>query len=83
MALTSLTFVSERKEGLLDRSLVAGVNVMELMLSHIIVKICILLIQAFMILLLLVLMLKVNIGSLFIVASVILLLQGLCGISFG
>lgn len=83
MALTSLTFVSERKEGLLDRSLVAGVNILELMLSHTVVKLGILIAQAFIILFIILLMMRINIGSLFFVASLLFLLQGLCGISFG
>lgn len=83
MALTSLTFVSERKEGLLDRSLVAGVNVIELMMAHTIVKLAILIVQAFVILFIILLMLRINVSALYFLASLLFLLQGLCGISFG
>lgn len=83
MASTSLTFVSERKEGLLDRSLVAGVNIIELMLSHTFVKLGILIIQAVIILFAMMLMLKLELNHLFIAAGLLILLQGLCGISFG
>uniref|UniRef100_A0A1I8GJ08 ABC transporter G family member 20 n=1 Tax=Macrostomum lignano TaxID=282301 RepID=A0A1I8GJ08_9PLAT len=36
--LTAVTFVSERRHGLLDRSLVAGVTISELMLGHILTQ---------------------------------------------
>jgi len=38
IGLTALIFVVEKKEGLLDRSLIAGVTTIEIMFAHIIVK---------------------------------------------
>ena len=38
IGLTALIFVVEKKEGLLDRSWIAGVTTVEVMLAHIIVK---------------------------------------------
>jgi ABC-type multidrug transport system permease subunit len=38
IGLTALIFVVEKKEGLLERSWIAGVTTVEVMLAHIIVK---------------------------------------------
>lgn len=83
MALTSLTFVIEKKEGLLDRSMVAGVNVVDLMIAHFTVKLIILIVQSTIVLLMIVFMLGLNIGVSFFTASLLMLLQGVCGMSLG
>lgn len=45
VGLTALIFVVEKKEGLLERSWIAGVTIIEIMFSHIIVKFFIQIIQ--------------------------------------
>ena len=45
IGLTALLFVIEKKEGLLERSWISGVTIIEIMLSHIIVKFFIQVIQ--------------------------------------
>lgn len=50
IGLTSLIFVIEKKEGLLERSWISGVIIIELMLSHIIVKFFIQIIQVVLLL---------------------------------
>ncbi len=45
VGLTALMFVVEKKEGLLERSWIAGVTTIEIMFAHIIVKIFIQFIQ--------------------------------------
>ena len=48
IALTALSFVTERKEGLLDRTWVAGVNVTEMVISQVLTQFFILLVQIFL-----------------------------------
>ena len=48
IGLTALIFVIEKKEGLLDRSWIAGVTTVEVMLAHIMVKFFIQFIQIFL-----------------------------------
>ena len=45
VALTALSFVMERKEGLLERSLVAGVTSFQFLISHILTQFLVLLVQ--------------------------------------
>ena len=45
IALTALSLVTERKEGLIDRTWVAGVNVTEMILSQILTQFFVLLVQ--------------------------------------
>lgn len=45
IGLTSLMFVIEKKEGLLDRSLVAGVSTIEIMSAHVTAKLLIMIVQ--------------------------------------
>eukprot|EP00697_Spironema_sp_BW2_P000933 gnl/Spiro4/11279_TR5943_c0_g1_i1.p1 gnl/Spiro4/11279_TR5943_c0_g1~~gnl/Spiro4/11279_TR5943_c0_g1_i1.p1 ORF type:complete len:694 (+),score=139.84 gnl/Spiro4/11279_TR5943_c0_g1_i1:39-2120(+) len=45
ISLTALVFVLEKKEGTLDRTWAAGVRPLEVMLSHIVLQLCLLLIQ--------------------------------------
>jgi hypothetical protein len=45
IGLTALIFVGEKKEGLLERSWIAGVTTIEVMISHVIVKFFIQVIQ--------------------------------------
>ena len=48
IGLTALSFVTERKEGLLDRTWVAGVNVTEMVISQVLTQFFILLVQIFL-----------------------------------
>jgi len=83
MTLTSITFVIEKKEGLYARSWVAGVNNMEILLSHLVTQLSVMLVQ---IALVMVFMFTVfHIPCLGNILWVILLaiLQGLCGMAFG
>ena len=83
IGLTALMFVIEKKEGLLERTAVAGINTFELLLSHITVKLIIMTFQTAVLLIIAVFVFKVNmVGSIFI-AGILLLLQGFCGMSFG
>ena len=45
VGLTALSFIIERKEGLLDRSWMAGVTATEVMLAHVVAQFAVLLVQ--------------------------------------
>lgn len=83
IGLTALIFVIEKKEGLLERTAVANVNTMELITSHIAMNFVIMIFQTIVLLAIAVLLFDVNMkGSVFL-AGAIIVLQGLCGMSFG
>ncbi|XP_030643013.1 ABC transporter G family member 20 [Chanos chanos] len=83
VGLTALSFVLERKEGLLDRCWVAGVSSLETMLAHLFSQLFVISVQIILLLLFILLVFKVpNEGSLALVISLIVL-QGITGISFG
>ena len=60
IGLTALSFVMERKEGLLDRTWVAGVNVTEMVLAQILTQCIILFVQSTILILLVVFAFKVS-----------------------
>ncbi|XP_055358749.1 ABC transporter G family member 23 isoform X2 [Betta splendens] len=83
VGLTALSFVLERKEGLLDRCWVAGVSSLETMLAHLFSQLFVISIQIILLLLFILLVFKMpNEGSLALVV-VLIVLQGITGISFG
>uniref|UniRef100_A0A7N8YEN3 ATP-binding cassette, sub-family H, member 1 n=1 Tax=Mastacembelus armatus TaxID=205130 RepID=A0A7N8YEN3_9TELE len=83
VGLTALSFVLERKEGLLDRCWVAGVSSVETMLAHLFSQLFVISIQIILQLLFVLLVFKMpNEGSLVLVI-VLIVLQGITGISFG
>ncbi|XP_048864496.1 ABC transporter G family member 23 isoform X2 [Brienomyrus brachyistius] len=83
VGLTALSFVLERKEGLLDRCCVAGVSSLETMLAHLFSQLLVISVQISLMLLFIFLVFKVpNEGSLVLVIALIVL-QGVTGISFG
>lgn len=83
VGLTALSFVLERKEGLLDRCWVAGVSSLETMLAHLFSQLFVISVQIVLLLLFVLLVFKLpNEGSLTLVV-VLIVLQGITGISFG
>ncbi|XP_036402793.1 ABC transporter G family member 23 isoform X1 [Megalops cyprinoides] len=83
VGLTALSFVLERKEGLLDRCWVAGVSSLETMLAHLFSQLFVISVQILLMLLFILLVFKIpNEGSLALVIALIVL-QGVTGISFG
>ena len=45
IGLTAISLIIERKEGLIDRTWVAGVNVTEIIIAQVLTQFCVLLIQ--------------------------------------
>ncbi|XP_051936132.1 ABC transporter G family member 20 isoform X2 [Hippocampus zosterae] len=83
LGLTALSFVLEKKEGLLDRCWVAGVSSLETMLAHLFSQLLIISVQIILMLLFVLLVFKMpNEGSLVLIVLLIVL-QGITGISFG
>ncbi|RWS27539.1 ABC transporter G family member 20-like protein [Leptotrombidium deliense] len=83
VALTALAFVMERKEGLLERSLVAGVTSFEFLLSHILTQLLVVSVQIFLLLIFTFLVFQVPCRCSFIWVILMTLLQGCCGMSYG
>ncbi|XP_045554502.1 LOW QUALITY PROTEIN: ABC transporter G family member 20 [Salmo salar] len=83
VGLTALSFVIERKEGLMERCWVSGVSSMETVLAYLISQLIIISVQIVLLLILMLLVFKIpNEGSLVLVISLIVL-QGITGTSFG
>uniref|UniRef100_A0A3B3HT82 ATP-binding cassette, sub-family H, member 1 n=1 Tax=Oryzias latipes TaxID=8090 RepID=A0A3B3HT82_ORYLA len=74
---------AQRKEGLLDRCWVAGVSSVETMLAHLFSQLIVISVQICLMLLFILLVFKTpNEGSL-LLAIILIVLQGMAGISFG
>lgn len=83
IGLTSLMFVLEKKDGLLDRSGIAGVTTLEIMIAHVLVKLTLLTVQIIILIGTAAFIFKVKILGPFILSALLLLLQGFCGMSYG
>ncbi|UJR07556.1 hypothetical protein I4U23_011844 [Adineta vaga] len=83
IGLTALIFVVEKKEGLLERSWIAGVTTVEVMLAHIIVKFFIQFIQIILMIVFADIIFQVKIEGPVILAMALIFLQGICGMSYG
>lgn len=83
VALTALAFVMERKEGLLERSLVAGVTSYEFLLSHVLTQMLVLMVQVILLLIFTFCVFEVPSKGPFIWVILLTLLQGSCGMAYG
>ena len=83
VGLTALSFVTEKREGVMDRTIMAGVKIYEILMAQIFVQIFVLLFQ---ILVLLVIVFPLfhskNIGSVPLIVLIILM-QGVLGMTYG
>jgi hypothetical protein len=61
VGLTSISFIIERKEGLLDRSWIAGVTTLEVMFSHVVAQFLVMVVQVGFVLIFMILVFEVNI----------------------
>lgn len=83
LAMTALTMIQERMKGLLDRTLVAGARLSEILAALIIVQAVVLLLQALGILIVTLLIFDFYNEGNFFVIYLNAILQGICGICFG
>ncbi|EFX71377.1 ABC protein, subfamily ABCH [Daphnia pulex] len=83
VSLTAAVFINERKQGLLDRSLVAGVRTSEILLAHLVTQFTVLVFQSSVVLMVMLLVFKITCQGSLALAMFITLLQGLCGMFYG
>ncbi|CAF3754855.1 unnamed protein product [Rotaria socialis] len=83
IGLTALIFVVEKKEGLLERSWIAGVTTVEVMLAHVIVKFFIQFIQIILMVVFADVIFQVTIEGPVLLAMALIFIQGICGMSYG
>lgn len=83
VSLTAAVFINERKQGLLDRSLVAGVRTSEILLGHLVTQFTVLVFQSSVVLLVMLLVFKITCQGSLALAMFITLLQGMCGMFYG
>ncbi|XP_074652584.1 ABC transporter G family member 20-like isoform X2 [Tubulanus polymorphus] len=81
--LTALSFVLEKKEGLLDRSLVAAISAFEIMAAHIIAQTVVLVVQIAVLLIVTHLVFSVPIKGPIILEILMTLFSGLDGMALG
>ncbi|XP_072363224.1 ABC transporter G family member 23 [Scyliorhinus torazame] len=83
VGLTALSFVIERREGLLDRCWIAGVSSLEIILAHAVFHLLTMTIQTALLLIFTFLVFKIpNEGNLFLIV-ILILMQGITGMSLG
>lgn len=83
VALTSSALIIERTEGLLDRSWVAGVTPVEVLLSHVVTQFVVMVGQTTLVLIFMLVVYDVTCEGEIIWVVCITILQGLCGMCFG
>lgn len=83
MSWTALILVVERKEGILERTLIAGISLAEYLLSHIITQLVVLFVQTVLMLTVALAIFRIpHFGSLFTL-TLLTYLQGISGLTYG
>lgn len=83
VGLTAISFVIERKEGLLERSYVAGVKSYHILAAHVVIQLVIILLQAGFLLIFVFAVFRIKIRGSFSLVYALCILQGVCGMSLG
>jgi len=83
VGLTALSFILERKEGLLERSWVAGVTATEVMFAHVVAQCAVMIVQVALVLVFMIYVFGVPAEGPMVWVVCLTLLQGLCGMAFG
>ncbi|KAK8406150.1 hypothetical protein O3P69_007102 [Scylla paramamosain] len=83
VGLTALSFIIERKEGLLDRSWVSGVQSSEVMLAHLATQMLVMLVQISLILVFMFPVFQLPCKGSMVWVVLLSVLQGFCGMTFG
>ncbi|KAK3107884.1 hypothetical protein FSP39_024401, partial [Pinctada imbricata] len=81
--LTTLAFVIEKKEGLLDRSFVAGMSAFEVMLAHVFTQLFVMIVQVALLLVFVLAVFQVPYRGPLIWVILLALGQGFCGMTLG
>ena len=82
-ALTAAVFVSENKQGLMDRCWVAGVQMTEILVAHVVNQFMVLVGQTGLVFFVMLVLFKISCQGSLALAFFISLMQGLCGMAFG
>ncbi|KAI1290099.1 ABC transporter G family member 20 [Halotydeus destructor] len=80
---TALSFVVERKDGLMERSNVAGVKSYEYLISHLIIQLLITIAQTFFLLLFVFFVFDIKLNGSLVLVVIMVISQGVTGMSFG
>jgi ABC-type multidrug transport system permease subunit len=83
VGLTALSFVIDRKEGQLERTVVAGVKIYQILIAQLILQLAILFLQTFFLMTVTFLIFKIRNKGSYIMIALMTLMQGLAGMSFG
>ncbi|KAG9511160.1 ABC transporter G family member 23, partial [Fragariocoptes setiger] len=83
VALTAIALVQERKEGSLERCLVAGVSSTEFIMSHVFTQLLVLHVQIFLLLIFTFLVFEIPSRGPFTWVVILTLMQSTCGMAFG
>lgn len=83
VALTSGAMIIERNEGMLERCLVSGISVLEILFSHATTQCVVMLIQSTSVLLISFPIFQLTLNGSAVCATLLVLLTGLCGMCFG
>nr|XP_022323233.1 ABC transporter G family member 20-like [Crassostrea virginica] len=81
--LTTLSFVIEKKEGLLDRSLTAGMSAFEILLAHVFTQLFVLIVQVTLVMVFALAVFEVPYLGPLIWVILLVLGQGFCGMTLG
>jgi huntingtin len=83
VGLTSLAFVVERKEGLLDRTLVCGVSTVEVLMGHFVTQFVVMCIQCALSLMFIIVVFQTPCRGPVWEVILLTVLQGMCGMCYG
>lgn len=83
VALTTITFISERKQGIYDRFIISGVTEMQILLSHVLLNFFVLVIQIGSMLVIPVLVFGFEYQGSIVLLMALAILQGYVGMTFG
>ncbi|XP_068625706.1 ABC transporter G family member 20 [Battus philenor] len=83
VALTSVSMLAERNEGIMERSLVSGITGTEILFAHVLVQMIVMMIQTAMVLILGFVFFGLTINGPVGWVIILTLLTGLCGMTFG
>ena len=81
--LTALAFILERRDGLFERSLVAGVDTLQVLIAHALTQIIVMIVQILLVLVFTFLVFDIPSRGPFEWVILLLLLQGCTGMAFG
>ena len=83
VGMTAVSLVQERKDGILERSLVAGVRSIHILLAHVWIQFCLIFLQGVFLFLVMFQLFMITVNGSTIHAFFLLILQGTAGMSMG